>query len=95
MLLINSAIGFKASFEAIMPVGRAVRYELEMGQQSGILPPSAQRVYEQSLLESDKVNWGCFEEGGIEFPIVDFPNRLAKPYNHFWASGFGSVMPDR
>ena len=40
-------------------------------------------------------SWGCFLNGGVEFPIIDFGNRAGYHYENFWANGFGSFMPDR
>ena len=45
--------------------------------------------------EKDASNWNCFNKGGVEFPVVDFSETFGKPYDHYWACGFGSVMQDR
>jgi len=49
----------------------------------------------EKLLDRPKEEWSCFEHGGLEFPIIDWNNRLGRKYNHFWVNGFGTIMADR
>ena len=44
------------------------------------------------LFDLQRQSW---EHGGVEFPVTDFVNKFGKKADHFWACGFGSVMPDR
>ena len=39
--------------------------------------------------------WKGMLTGGVEFPIIDFYNKAGQYYEHYWANGFGSFMPDR
>ena len=34
-------------------------------------------------------------KGGVEFPILNWGASDGKPYDHFWAAGFGAILPDR
>ena len=43
----------------------------------------------------DDNRWPGFFNGGIEFPTINFKHKHARPYDHFWANGYGSAMPDR
>ena len=47
------------------------------------------------LLYKNSSDWQSFEKGGVEFPVTDFANKFGTKADHFWACGFGTVMPDR
>ena len=40
-------------------------------------------------------NWEGYNKNGHEFPIINYWDKLGKPYDHFWSTGFGSFLPDR
>ena len=58
-----------------------------------MIPIDGRKMFPDDL-ELNK-NWECFQQGGIEFPVIDFPNKMGKDYNHFWVGGFGTIMQDR
>ena len=78
------------------PIASAVRYSINLkhceaaNRPIHILPTSLVR---QDM--EDAENWTGFNEGGYDFPVINFEHYFGKPYDHFWAAGFGTVVPDR
>jgi len=88
---IINATGFEAlndNFERMLPMGTPVRYELNMKG------PGNERISYTNLVD-DHEDFECMNKVGMEFPILDWSNRLSKEYDHFWATGFSTTIPDR
>ena len=88
---IINATGFDTlneNFEKMLPMGIPVRYELR--------PSGAgnDRV-DYTKLVMDHEDFECMNKVGFEFPIIDWSNRLSKEYDHIWATGFSTTIPDR
>lgn len=88
------------NFLSVAPVGIFERYTLDMqgsiqGSQCETDKRHCKWVGPKRLLEVPEEQKACFDYGGLEFPIIDWNNRVGRNYNHFWANGFGTIMPDR
>ena len=53
------------------------------------------KVEGQKMNFMNEGNWEGYNKNGHEFPIINYWNKLGKPYDHFWSTGFGSFLPDR
>ena len=76
-----------------LPIGTPVRYSFDASDRKfGKIRTDFETLVQTS--ESEKDDWKSFTNAGIDFPVVN-PVDLGKPYDNFWASGFGTVLPDR
>ena len=76
-----------------LPIGTPVRYTFDSTEKKfGKIWIDYENLLKTE--KSDEEDWQAFIKAGIDFPVVD-PKYIGKPYDNFWASGFGSIMPDR
>ena len=83
-------------FESILPIGTAVSYTFKMSEiHHGHKPIYTPAVPLFDPHEETDHSWDGMLKNGLEFPILDFGTKTGVEYEHFWANGFGSFMPDR
>ena len=74
-------------YKTISPTGTPVTYRFPIEEKEADVKPV--QMFE------NHPDWQGFEKGGVEFPVTDFVHKFGTKAAHFWACGFGSVMPDR
>jgi len=74
-------------FMKLAPVGTAHRFVLDLTNPG--------KVEGQKMNFMNEENWEGYNKNGHEFPIINYWDKLGKPYDHFWSTGFGSFLPDR
>jgi len=74
-------------YKTITPAGTPVSYRFPIDEKEAQV--DAVPMFENSS------DWQSFEHGGVEFPVTDFAHKFGSKADHFWACGFGAVMPDR
>merc|ERR1711937_55437 len=82
------------SYANMTPIGVPHRYVLDLnGKQNlqGNIWVDGQKHFEPS----DDSDFPCYEQGGVEFVVSNFYEVDGYPYDHYWACGFGEVLPDR
>jgi len=77
-------------YSKLLPLGYTQRYTIKVGEENG----SIEGV---GLFDEHPNNdqFECYMKGGVEFPILNWGASDGKPYDHFWAAGFGAILPDR
>mgnify|MGYP000116022058 CR=1 FL=1 len=81
-------------YNAHLPVGTAYRYRFDLNDVTKSRVPI--RVEPELLITGDDdEEWQNYMNAGQDFPVIDWDNSLGLPYDHFWAGGFGTIMPDR
>ena len=88
-------------FMKLAPVGTAHRFVLDLGKHlafkislnENLANPGA--VTGQRMNFLNEASWDAYNKNGHEFPIINYWNKLGRPYDHFWSTGFGSFLPDR
>ena len=79
-------------YNKLLPVGTSYRYTFDLSEVTE--GPRHIHVDADHLMGIDS-DWLAYGNGGMDFPVVNYATHYGKPYDHFWSSGFGTVMPDR
>ncbi|CAG5110079.1 Oidioi.mRNA.OKI2018_I69.chr2.g4522.t1.cds [Oikopleura dioica] len=77
-------------WSSIIPSGKPVRFIL--GKRREEFLQWADVVQSPGITPS--LNFPCFENGGIDFPVLN-PLHYGKDYKHYWTCGFGELLSDR
>ena len=82
------------SYANMTPIGVPHRYVLDLnGKQNlqGNIWVDGEKHFEPS----EDSDFPCYEQGGVEFVVSNFYQVDGYEYDHYWACGFGEVLPDR
>ena len=85
---------YKRRYADMTPVGQPKRYILDLDEPSN----SHNVVKTEASLHfppTADTDFPCFEQGGVEFPIMNYYGHDGLFYDHYWACGFGEMLPDR
>ena len=88
-------------FMKLAPVGTAHRFVLDLGKRLAFKTPLTNNQANPGAVTGQRMNflneasWDAYNKNGHEFPIINYWNKLGRPYDHFWSTGFGSFLPDR
>ena len=85
---------YKNLYAEMTPIGVPKRYILDLDE-----PANLQHVVktegELHFPPTADTEFPCFEQGGVEFPIINYYRSDGLFYDHYWACGFGEMLPDR
>jgi len=81
-------------YKEMTPVAVPHRFTIDLERSSnlqGVVKVSGVKQFEPS----PDTDFPCFENGGLEFPTIDYARRDGFFYDHYWGCGFGEVLPGR
>ena len=85
---------YQKLYAEITPIGVPKRYILDLDEE-----PNSKNIVNIEEIDhfppTPDTDFPCFEQGGVEFPIINYYGHDGLFYDHYWACGFGEILPDR